>query len=295
MGYPGKAFPDSEEGKKSKAYVQRFLDATRSDMLFAQKVIFVEGLAEQLLLPTLAKYVNQNLEDHHIAIIPVGGRFFSHFLYLFDTNNAYSVPKKVICIKDRDPERKKKSGGSYSTCFPFQIGQDTATYDYKDHISGKVTTYQAHPNIRYFGQNHGKGKTFEYELCLCNPDEPFLITDSITNRDELLALYDLRKNKKPLADFITELRMSDANQRLEDAINDLSDPAWTDNDKQLAILASRYLASVGKGENALELANLLEANILLPQIAPDNDPQVPIRKSFTVPGYIKDAIDWICN
>lgn len=36
VGYPAKVFED-EELVASKAYVQRFLDATKSDMLFAQK------------------------------------------------------------------------------------------------------------------------------------------------------------------------------------------------------------------------------------------------------------------
>jgi len=62
VGYPSKVFPNNELGSKAKAYVQRFLDATKCDMLFAQKVILVEGLAEQLLLSTLAKYIDKSLD-----------------------------------------------------------------------------------------------------------------------------------------------------------------------------------------------------------------------------------------
>ena len=40
--YPERVFANDDEGKKSKKYVQRFLDATKSDMLFANKVIMVE-------------------------------------------------------------------------------------------------------------------------------------------------------------------------------------------------------------------------------------------------------------
>src|SRR5690606_734585 len=107
-GYPGKCFPDDAPGQEAKAYVQRFLDATRSDMLFAQKVIFVEGLAEQVLLPTLTKYIGVDIEDHQIAIVPVCGRFFDHFLRIFDTRLPFTIPNKVVCLKDRDPERKLK-------------------------------------------------------------------------------------------------------------------------------------------------------------------------------------------
>lgn len=303
VGYPGKTFPDTATGKKAKAYVQRFLDATRSDMLFAQKVIFVEGLAEQVLLPTLARYCGKNLEDYHTAIIPVGGRFFDHFLYMFDTTQPHTVPKTVACIKDRDPERKKKTGRSYNSCYPFEMGVDTAGYDYQDHLSSKIAAYSAHPNIRFFGQDHDKGKTFEYELSLENVASPILITDSIANKDELLELLKLYKEGKPIADMIAELRLSDANINLETAIT--ASP-WIEEDKKKAIVASRYLASVGKGENALELANQLEANLLLPVpvvAAPGGaagnpaaaPPQGIVRETFNVPTYIKDSIAWICQ
>jgi len=308
VGYPGKTFPKTAEGKKAKDYVQRFMDATKSDMLFAQKVVFVEGLAEQLLLPTLAKYCSKNLEDYHTAIIPVGGRFFDYFLYMFDTTQPNTIPKTVACLKDRDPERKKKSGGSYSSCYPFETGQDIANYDYKDHVSSKVAQYATHPNIRFFGQNHDKGKTFEYELCLNNAGTNILFTDSISNRDELLTLAKLYADKKPLSDMLAELRTSDTNLYMETAIIAASGSAWSEEEKKKAILASRYLASVGKGENALELANSLEVNLLPPEPPPPSSgstistatmttatPASPVRVDFNVPTYIKDSITWICQ
>jgi putative ATP-dependent endonuclease of OLD family len=273
VAYPGKTFPSTPEGQNAKAYVQRYLDATRSDMLFAQKVVFVEGMAEELLLPTLSRYCGKNLEDYHIAIIPVGGRYFDNFLFMFDSNQPYTLPKKVACLKDRDPERKKITGGrSFNSCYPYSYNQDIATYEYKEHISGKITAYATHPNIRFFGQNHPKGKTFEYELCLENVDSNILITDSVKNRPELLELLQLYKDQQPLDELLDELRSSDENRSIETAMMDLTDPSWSENDKKKAIIASRYLASVGKGENALELANLLEDNLTLPLPSMVQDP-----------------------
>lgn len=297
VGYPGRTFPDTPDGIKAKAYVQRFLDATRSDMLFAQRVILVEGLAEQLLLPTLAKYCGLSLEDVHTAIIPVGGRFFDYFLYMFDSTKSFTVPKKVVCLKDRDPERKKKSGGSYGSCFPFQFNQDTTTYDYQDHLSAKVTAYQAHSNIRFFGQNHIKGKTFEYELGLENMTSTILITDSIANRNELNELLDLYRHGRPIEELFNIMRASEANENLIAAVESITDVSWTQDDKLRAIIASRYLASIGKGENALELANVLEKNLALPEaLPPGSDPATTeIRKPFIVPSYIADSLNWICQ
>jgi putative ATP-dependent endonuclease of the OLD family len=294
VGYPGKTFPNTDEGKKAKAYVQRFLDATRSDMLFAQRVIFVEGLAEQVLLPTLSKCCGINLEDFHTTIIPVGGRFFDNFLYMFDSTKPNTIPKKVVCLKDRDPERKKKTGKSYTSCYPYQYGQAPADYDYREHLSGKVTTYATHPNIRFFGQDHSKGKTFEYELGLLNPDTGILLTDSIKNFEELTELVKFFNDNEPLQKSLDELRNSGANTAIIDSINELNDAAWSEDDKKRAVFASRYLTSVGKGENALELANSLEANLLLPTTAEPGSAS-PLRVVFNIPTYISESITWICQ
>ncbi|GAA4196135.1 ATP-dependent endonuclease [Pedobacter jeongneungensis] len=293
-GYPGKVFPDTPNGQDAKAYVQRFLDATRSDMLFAQKIIFVEGLAEEILVPTLAKYCGKNLEDYHVAVVPVGGRFFDHFLALFDTTNPYAIPKRVVCLKDRDPEQKENTESYYEGCYPYNFGQDTLNYVYRDHLAAKISSYINHSNIRFFGQNHPKGKTFEYELCLNNADSKILITKSISNKNELEDLLELYAQSKPTADLLGRLGKSGPKKELKDAISTLVDPSWSDEDKKKAIIATRYLNSVGKGENALELANLLEVNLGLPTVATPGS-AMSIQQAFHVPYYIKKAIRWICQ
>lgn len=291
-GYPGKCFPNTVQGQKSKSYVQRFLDATRSDMLFAQKVIFVEGLAEQVLLPTLARYCGESLEKSHIAIVPVGGRFFQNFLYLFDGTNEFTIPKQIACLKDRDPERKKKTGGSFHSCYTFQMGQDEE-YDYKCHISEKIEMYQEHPNIKFFGQNHKNGKTFEFELMLSNLQSDVLLTDSITNKDELNDLISYYNDNRSKVDMLDRLYNSPSNENFKTALTEFEDEGWTEDDLKKCIIAYRYLASVGKGENAIELATNLEDNLLLSPDEPNE--QGNIRVVFNVPNYINEAITWICQ
>lgn len=288
IGYPGKVFPD----EKSKKYVQRFLDATKSDMLFAQKVILVEGLAEQLLLSTFAKYEGKSLEDHHIAVINVGGRYFEHFLYLFDQNKPNTIHKKIVCLTDRDPESKLKTESKYSKCYPFNYLQNTTLNDYKDNPSTNIATYSSHPNIRFFSQDAVKGKTFEYDLILFNPSNDLLLTQSISNEAELSELMGWFNNSaKTVIDFLnklpkgTVLNPNKKNIEIETGINSCN---WTDdNEKKKAIIASRYLNSVGKGENALELSYALSENI--------EKKGTSAYKEFIVPEYIKLAIDWICQ
>ena len=62
---------------------------------------------------------------------------------------------------------------------------------------------------------------------------------------------------------------------------------WDDESKKRAIIASRYLNSVGKGENALELAYVLKENL--------RNKEEDNYKEFIVPKYIEDAIKWVCE
>ncbi len=284
VGYPGKTF--SIDAEKSKKYVQRFLDATKSDILFAQKVILVEGLAEQLLLSILAKYENESLEEKHIAVINVGGRYFDHFLHVFDSLKSNTLNKKIACITDRDPERKRKGvKTNFEKCYPFEFNSCVDTYEYKNNLGSYKYQPDTHPNIALFSQDENFGKTFEYDLILHNPTLELLITESMSNQAEIKDLMLLYKNKKSISDYETVLRNSVGNQRIINSIK--LNNSWTADQKYRSIIAARYLNSVAKGENALELAYALDENLTKRGTSE--------YKKLNVPDYIKKAIAWICK
>ena len=282
VGYPGRVFSSSHEDLKSKAFVQRFLDATRSDMLFAKNIILVEGLAEQMLMSTLTKVAGKSLEDGHVAVINIGGRYFDHFLKLFDFPKAGTIAKRVSCVTDRDPEHQKP-GERSKACYPFETNSQT-TYIYKEKSGANLALFAAHSSIRFFTQHHLKGKTLEYELLVCNPTCKQLLTESTKNRDELEKLMDAIIAGKDLTQIERDsiLRDTDENFRILNALK-LSPTGWSGPELTHSLVAARYLNSVGKGENALELAIALEENL---------NSTSPF--AFTVPGYIRDAIDWVC-
>nr|WP_233173212.1 AAA family ATPase [Flavobacterium sp. ASV13] len=281
VGYPGKVFP--ADGK-SKMYVQRFLDATKSDMLFAKNIILVEGLAEQLLMSVFAQYEGKPLEDNHTAVINVGGRFFEHFLYLFDGDQPFTIPKKIACITDRDPERKELPSGKFKKCYPYESGADTTLYAYQNNPSADTYPEGTHINIAFFTQDKVYGKTLEYDLILNNPSADILIIDGMANNSELSKLMELYKQKKPAQDFLDLTRSSDEKKRI---VTGIVASAWTEEEKKKAIIASRYLNSVGKGENALNLSIALTENLEKKGTAD--------YKEFAVPQYIKKAIEYICK
>lgn len=67
---------------EAKAHLTKFLDVTRSDMLFSDKVILVEGIAEKLLVPLFMEICGCSYEDEHISIVEIGGKHFKYFVEL---------------------------------------------------------------------------------------------------------------------------------------------------------------------------------------------------------------------
>lgn len=105
--------------KLSMAFLNRWLDTTKSNLLFARGIILVEGIAEAMLLPEFAKIVlheykiiseklPENLEDGGVSIINMNGIYFRHFMQLFadlDENDSESIPVRCAGITDKDPPK----------------------------------------------------------------------------------------------------------------------------------------------------------------------------------------------
>ena len=281
VGYPRAIYKEeSSNDMVSKQYVQRFLDATKADMFFANRLIFVEGIAEELLLPVFARYLNKNLTDEHVLVVNMGGRYFNHFLKLFDTKNPYTINKKIVCLTDIDPcRRKKEDNGNYEVCYPYEYNIDTDNYDYKHHADTEVDQYVVHPNIRFYRQDVTYGKTLEYDLMRENPNCELLLTESVSNSSEIKAMM----KAQDVNEMMTKMRNSEANTRIKSSIEASE---WTDEEKRKALLASRYLNSVSKGNNALELNVALMNNL----DKPEED-----RDEFHVPRYIVEALTWLLS
>ena len=281
VGYPRAVYKDNiADDLVSKQFVQRFLDATKADMFFANRLVFVEGITEELLLPVFARYLNKNLTDEHVLVVNMSGRYFNHFIKLFDTNNPYTINKKIVCLTDIDPCRKKKElDEDYEVCYPYEYNIDTTNYDYKHHADTEVVRYANHPNIRFYRQDATYGKTLEYDMMRENPNCELLLTNSVSNLMEIKAMM----AEQNVDVMMSKMRKSETNTRIKTSIDT---SGWTNEEKRKAILASRYLNSVSKGSNALELNVALMNNLEKP---------IAERKEFHVPQYIVDALTWLLS
>lgn len=96
---------DAKKDKKSIQYLSTYLDATKSRMFFAQKLILVEGISEQILIPEFFKsHFGSGLEHYGCEIINVSGVAFSHFLKII--RNGYFV--KCLVLTDRDTNKRSE-------------------------------------------------------------------------------------------------------------------------------------------------------------------------------------------
>lgn len=97
--------------KSDYGFLARFLDATKSNLFFAQGVIVVEGDAEKLLLPTIARLIERDLTKFGVSIVNVGStglrrytRIFQRKPIAFPEDNAEQSTIKipVASMGDRD-------------------------------------------------------------------------------------------------------------------------------------------------------------------------------------------------
>ena len=89
--------------------LERYLDATKSNLLFARRVMLVEGAAELLLLPPLVKKVlGIDLEREGISLVAIHGVHFGPFSRLF---SDACLPKRCAIVADADLDVEDLSDG----------------------------------------------------------------------------------------------------------------------------------------------------------------------------------------
>lgn len=80
--------------------IERYLDAVRSNLLFAKGVILVEGDAEQILIPEMFKQVfGISLDEIGVSLINIGSTGFENIAQLFDEAR---IRKNCAILTDLD-------------------------------------------------------------------------------------------------------------------------------------------------------------------------------------------------
>lgn len=249
--------------EESKRFLSRWLDVTKSTLLFARGVILVEGIAEAMLLPELARPVlsgynkkqgnndhklPESLEDAGVSVVNMNGIYFKHFMPLFCnlTNVCNSnIPVRCSGATDKDPVRDSKPIPSAA-------------------LVGENPALELIPRInrsRWARLYSNELKTFEYDLA-----------------------FEAEGNRKVMLEVLVQLWPSQRDGGVKDKLTEMKERAISaDTDK--AAVASEILKriddskNIGKGLFAQSLADKLQ----------------DAAQVFSIPAYIKNAIIWACG
>ncbi len=83
-------------------FLQRFLDATKSNLFFAKGIIMVEGDAENILIPVIAEILGYPLEKYGVSIVNVGSTAFLRYSKIMLRSDGTTIPIPVSIITDCD-------------------------------------------------------------------------------------------------------------------------------------------------------------------------------------------------
>lgn len=93
-------------------FLEIFLDTTKANLFFAKGVIFVEGDAENILVPTIAEIIGKPLYEYGISVVNISGIAFKRYSRIFlrnDGNKNLDIP--VAIITDLDVKEESDNQG----------------------------------------------------------------------------------------------------------------------------------------------------------------------------------------
>lgn len=252
--------PDFEIRRKK---LERYIDVTKSQLLFAKSGLFVEGISEELLISAFAQVEGYRLEDYRIELVNVRGTSFYPFLYLFNSTDANKrVNKSIAVLTDQDQFTSSKKT---------EYGFDKLLENDYAKLTELDTNIQAGTPIRRIANliSVAKGnasisvntafKTLEYELALANvPKDRTKLTENFM----FSYLADLDSSK---SDSIITYTATFANDKMSD-----------EEHRRTAILL--WKAMPGKAVFAQDFALHILENL------------GSARQKFVIPQYIKTAL-----
>lgn len=255
---------NNNEVKSLRNMIARYFDVTRSQLLFSNGCLFIEGISECQLVETFSKLIGKSLIDHQIEIVDTDGTAFYQFLMLFNSSDDKKrLPIHAAFVTDEDQftESKDKEFNldaliedNYTQLNALRNGINNG------HKNGRVNNMLAMANGQAGIKICSGKKTLEYQICKAN------VTG---NKDVIKAnwLYELIKREN-----------TDDIGKVEAYIDSIGERDLNDVEQQnVALLMWKCLP--GKAGFAQTLNSFL-----IDKIEAGGDVK------FTVPTYIQEAI-----
>jgi putative ATP-dependent endonuclease of OLD family len=263
-------------------FLARFLDATKANLFFAQGLLIVEGHAEAILLPTIAKLVGMDLTKHGVSIVNVGSTGFRRYAKIFQRRDEASPQLRipVACLADMDvmpdcaPDilglvTKLKDPKGTSTTRRWKIKSD---FQGDGLVSRKENLKSGDgQNIRTFVADEW---TFEYALAHAGLAEMVLMAAR-------LAISDDKLNQERTDPEIVKQAARDEYIRME--------ASGEDQDR----VCSRIYSLFGSGSNKASKAIAAQYMAELLTEAVESGKTTPEDLKQNLPDYVRDALAYV--
>lgn len=253
-----------KEVKNYRSMIARYFDVTRSQLLFSNGCMFIEGISECQLMETFSMLIGKSLIDHQIEIVDADGTAFYQFLMLFNSSdNTKKLPIKAAFITDEDQftDSKDKEYNLDSLIKNEYVKLKTLRDGINsEQVNGRVNNMKAMANNQANIKICSGQKTLEYQICKAN-----IFADKDITKGTWL--YELIKQEN-----------SDGIDKVDSYMVGLGDRNMSEEEQQnVALLMWKCLP--GKAE----FAQILNS-FLLEKYEEGGDIK------FTLPFYIQDAI-----
>jgi putative ATP-dependent endonuclease of OLD family len=173
-------------------FLERFLDVTKANLFFAKGVIIVEGDAENILLPTIARLIGRDLRKYGISLINVGGTGLRRYGKVFIRANPAKdgvISTPVACIADLDV---------MPDCAPSILGKlkddeqlpqkSKRRWSVKSDFAGDMTLRKEEVRSKSSGQSVATFVadewTLEYDLAYAGLAEELWVAAHLASKDE---------------------------------------------------------------------------------------------------------------
>ena len=103
--HQGKALPlrEANLGEDNITFLERFIDATKSNLFFCRGLMIVEGDAENLMMPSISKILGRDFTIAGVSLVNVGHTGLSRYAKIYSGTDKYPNPGiNVACLHDID-------------------------------------------------------------------------------------------------------------------------------------------------------------------------------------------------
>lgn len=262
-------------------FLQRFLDVTKANLFFARGVMIVEGDAENILLPTLAKLIGRDFTEYGVSIVNVGGVGLRRYARIFQRRDiaAGQLGIPVACVTDMDV---------MPDCAKLIIKKDLPTKGSlgESGLKQKRVELRKKTNGQTVKTFIADEWTLEYDLAHFGLAEDVYVAARLAKKDEALAKKGEDLNEQKTMEE-KQAALTDFNSLSQKLKNDASS-GLIDGCTNQELLATEAYALFTTGTKASKTisAQYLAGALENKQLTPDAWREV-------LPPYLVEAIDYV--